>query len=484
MDRRFSYPKNTKHHLIGFFLLGTLFTWKFLLFISLPFVNTDGPWTLSKTFSFLNGYKDRSLFAHDYAGDIFKVSVFEYINAPFFLIYPENTYSIIFHNFLLILSCLALLFLIFWKKNKEPFLFFLSSVTLLTSTYTYGMRSEIYAMPWLLAIITLTNKEYQSKIHFKLIIIATLAAISSLLHPAAAIAATLIILYWLVEKNAPLPLYIILLLSGSILLFILSKGNLLSYIHLYAYSNELENHSLKLTLFPKYLIFSLGILPLATIAIKARPLFNTIFFISFIITFMSLGRSYYFQYLFPFLIIMIQQNIQNIHPLNILDKYYHKTLILISITFASVFTHLYPTVALLENPTYASAFREILKKVNHVQNKLDGREKIWVPSQLGMEVIQKENSRLFFPFYPTMAEKKIILQGNDVMLFYSQKDMEELLPKIVGNQITELETKQLLPKTKGIIRIGDFFKSRSDSIGLWEVHLQKDNRKNYQLQNY
>lgn len=453
------------------FIVSFLLVWKLLLFLNLPFVNGDGPWTLSKLFSFLNGQREISSFGHNYAGAVFKVHVFEYINAPFFYLYPNNTNSIIFHSFFMILVSIMLVFYIFWIKSKNTLLFFIVSAAILTSTYTFGMRVESYCMPLILTVISLTSPIDPPVVGYRFVIIIAICVLVSLMHPAAAITSGLCLMYWLVFHKAKWSIFVLGIIIGLFFLFVFSEGNLSSYIKLFSSSNELDNHTFTLFLLPKFLLQSLGVIPLIFIALRTNFRINSIAVILFIAVLLFFGRSYYFYYLFAFTILLIYLN----RPMIEADSINNKKFLRLSLflIFVSLITsHVYPSVIQVENPDYSIKFKQILSKTKDIQSNMNDKNLIWVPAQLGMEVIQKPNSRLYFNFYRKMAEKGITLKEGDVMLFLSENKLNQLIPELLDNDLEQVQITEIIPPTKGQLRIASLLRSRADSIGLWKVSIK------------
>ena len=91
-----------------------------------------------------------------------------------------------------------------------------------------------------------------------------------------------------------------------------------------------------------------------------------------------------------------------------------------------------------------------------------------------MEIIDQPNSRLCFHFYKTISGEKIKLYPGDSMLFYSKRRMGKILKKQVSNPQKQLLIDELIKPNPGYLRIGTFYRVRSDSIGLWKVSLKSE----------
>ena len=123
------------HWLIAIILLARIIT-----FISFPFLGLDGPWSLSQAFSYINGIKDSSVFAHDFLGNIFTVHFIDSIYAFWFNTMGMSTYSFIALEFTIItLTLFVWGYLAHLHKNKA---FFIQLLMLgyAISPYIYGFR--------------------------------------------------------------------------------------------------------------------------------------------------------------------------------------------------------------------------------------------------------------------------------------------------------------------------------------------------------
>src|SRR4029078_7645010 len=94
-------PMNKNKFRLYSLLLGLLLLLKLSLFIYFPMPNTDGPWSLSQTFSILNGHFFESTFAHSYMGFYNLPYMGCLLNVPFYFLFSNTSlqvYSIFLVN--------------------------------------------------------------------------------------------------------------------------------------------------------------------------------------------------------------------------------------------------------------------------------------------------------------------------------------------------------------------------------------------------
>ena len=111
-----------------FGIIIVLFFWKLLLFTNFPFVNSDGPWTLSHLFSLMIGDSNSSMFAHSFYGEAFRTHVLEILLFPLYSILPINTYTFIVINFFFIAFTITLIYFIFNRQKQGIQIFGLASL--------------------------------------------------------------------------------------------------------------------------------------------------------------------------------------------------------------------------------------------------------------------------------------------------------------------------------------------------------------------
>ncbi len=431
--------------------------------------NTDGPWTLSLVLSYLNHHYDYSLFAQSYDGPIFKWHVEQIVLSPFFKYITINRYSIfIFHLFIFLLNCF-LTGVIFKKTNTSNVYFFLMAGAQITSIYFYGLRIEPVLITLVLSMILmdLTIQNFQLKLVFQSI----LTSIIGLIHPVGGIVAilTMIILFII---NGSFNVRNILAYSFICLVCVLflSEFSLKEYILYYLKHNQGDDHSFNLNTIFKYFLFSPVFLSLIIILLKSdkKKLKSFLIILSFVLPLLFLGRSYYFVYLY----IPIVMIIANSECSKIKFKSFETGILMISILFGSVFTHFFPTYRIIENPEYSRTFNAALDYINDYGERVKS-DKIWTTSQLSMEIIDQENSRLFFRFYKNMDSDGITLINKDVVIF----EKAELKNDIIRNLspgIKEYRCVEIFPEVKGLVTLSSLFQSRGPGIGLWVLEVCND----------
>jgi hypothetical protein len=450
-----------------------LIVWKLVLFLIYPHVSTDGPWTLSHLFSFMRGDFNQSMFAHNFDGDIYKTYGLELILYPLYKVAGEiNTYKFIIISFLFISTSAFLIKKITLDQLKSKFLFLITVTGFLTSTYTFGLRSETYVIPFMLLMIFQAFEIYHEKIKvYRLIIIGFLGALIFLIHPASTIFTLLLIFYIWINRWISFKDFIWIVIAGIVSSFMISGFRLMDYINLFTGSNELEDHSFSLSHVVKYISFTPIVLMLIYLGVfKNKNILKILFLISYITLTCVFGRSYYFSYFIPFLLLFfVDMNEFKDPKFNAVTK-------LISfgfISFSLLVTHLFPTFQNLENPVLGSTYRSVLKKADEIGKSLDNNHRIWVTSQLGMEVIDQSNSRLHHHFYKTMSGEKIELEQGDVMLFKSKQKMMDRLNSQVNHSKENLIITSLIEPVKGHYKITRPFQERGSEMGLFKVMLKE-----------
>jgi len=452
-----------------FGIIIVLFCWKLLLFTNYPFVSSDGPWTLSHLFSLMIGDSNSSTFGHSFYGEVFRTHVLEMLLFPLYALFPINTYTFIVINFFFIAFTITLIYFIFNRQKQGVQIFGLMSVVFLSSTYTYGMRSENYIIPLILIVILLFNYDNLKSSLSTIFLISLFSAIAAFIHPMGGVVAIIIIISRIIDYNKYCKMVFLFLLFGVIASILVTWGEMQSYIALFIETRgSSDDHYFWSQGFLKYICFSIGIIPLLFLTIKRNTLKSIIMLIIAILVIANFGRSYYFHYLFVILVSVISNPISN-KKYNInLDKSF-KYFSMICILISLVFTHISPTFLSLENMDLGKEYRQILSRVDIIAKKHNPIHLLWVPSQFGMEVIDQKNARLHFKFYKTLAGEKIQLEPGDAMLFYSNGKMEETLKYQVANPRGNLSIEKLIDPSPSYLRIGTFYKQRADSLGLWRV---------------
>jgi len=444
--------------------------WKFVLELYYPFLNSDGPWILSHLFSFIRGDFHSSTFAHDFHGDIFKTHVQELLLFPFYYFLPTTTITFLFINYIFITLNVFLIFYTIKKSFNNSTINFLLPLAYLFSVYTYGFRSETYTLTFLLLILLVSKINIIVKTKYYSPIIAFLGSIASLIHPMGAILCSILIVLLLISKKQFLQQATTLLFLGLLFSYILTFGELASYINQYSNSYQSSDiHRWSPELFLKYLTFSIGFLPMIIISILVNPKRNIMIWIMALLIISYFGRSYYFSYIVLILLVMYMERSTN----EKFNKYHNKKfahpLSILFLCFAMFITHINPTIINIENTALGKNYRKVLKKVDLITKNIPDNCLIWVPPQFAMEVIDQSNSRMYFHFYKHMAGEKINLNINDVILFFSKSKMEDYLKRNILNPQNELQISNIISPFSGKLRIGSLYTKRNEDYGLWKV---------------
>jgi hypothetical protein len=421
----------------------------------------------------MRGDFNESTFAHNFDGDIYKTYGLELVLSPLYKLAGEiNTYKFVIISFLFISTSAFIIKKITLDQLKSKFLFMITIAGFLTSTYTFGLRSETYVIPFMLLIIYQVFEIYHQKTKvFRLLIIGLIGALIFLIHPASAIFTVLIVLYiwankWISHKH-----FIGIISIGVVSALVISGFRLLDYINLFTGSNELEDHSFSLSHVLKYISFTPIVIVLIYLGVfKNKNILKILFLISYIILTCVFGRSYYFSYLIPFLLLFfVDMNEFKDLKFNAVTKFISFGFI----SFSLLVTHLFPTFQNFENPVLGSTYRAILKRTNEIGEFIPKDHRIWVTSQLGMEVIDQPNSRLHHHFYKTMSGEEIELEEGDVMLFTSKQKMMDRLNSQVNHSKEDLIITSEIDPVKGHYKITRPFQERGSEIGLYKVTLRE-----------
>jgi len=453
---------------IGFFLF-----WKLSLDLYYPFLNSDGPWTLSHLFSFMRGDYQSSIFAHEYLGQSFKTHTLELLLIPFYYLFPTSTMTFLLINYTFILFNIFLIRSILKIRSNNYLTHLFFSLAYLFSIYTYSTRHETYIITILLLVIYASNVDNIIRSKYYLYLISFLGAFASLMHPMGAIITSMIVILLLVNRPQLFKNLAYTLILGLSFSYILSLGQLFFYIEYYNstyHGNDI--HEWSPLLFLKYLIFSIAFVPAFFILIFTNLRKYSIIFLLIVLTISYFGRSYYFSYLILFFLVIYQDG----RTPKSFDNLISKKSILYFISFfllVNIFiTHINPTIIVIENPNLGKSYRKVLSKVDEISESKIGEGLIWVPSQFAMEVIDQPNTRMYFSFYKSLTGKKVNLNTNDIMLFYSKSKLDDFLARNIANKKENLIINNLIPPFKGKLRIGSFYKSRNESYGLWKVSIE------------
>ena len=452
-----------------FGIIIVLFFWKLLLSINYPFVNSDGPWTLSHLFSLMIGDSNSSTFAHSFYGEAFRTHVLEILLFPLYAILPINTYTFIVVNFFFIAFTITLIYFIFNRQKQGVQFFGLTSLGFLSSIYTYGMRSENYIIPLILIIILLFNYDNLKSSLSTIFLISLFSAIAAFIHPMGGVVAIIIIISRLIDYDKYFKMVFLFLLFGVIASILVTWGEIQSYITLFLKSRgSSDDHYFWSLGFLKYIYFSIGIIPLIIISIRKKHVQSIIMLIISIIVISNFGRSYYFHYIFVILISIISNcTYKENFNFNFTRKF--KLFSGACILIGMLFTYISPTLIFIENIDLGKDYRKILSKVDIIAKRHNPNHLLWVPSQFGMEAIDQKNARLHYYFYKHTAGEKIQLGPGDAMLFYSNRKMDNILKYQVANLRGNLSIEKLIDPSPSYLRIGTFYKQRADSLGLWRV---------------
>jgi hypothetical protein len=271
------------------------------------------------------------------------------------------------------------------------------------------------------------------------------------------------ILFWISPRE-----FSMIVGVGLLSVLLLSGFRLLDYLALFTGSNELDDHSFSFSNFIKYISFTPIVLSLLFFSMTRKTfLVKGLFIIGFVALTCAFGRSYYFSYTIPFILLFFA-DVEKIRL-----NFYLRSISLLFIGYGLYITHVFPTIQNIENPKLSYSYRTLLIEVDKMGKTIDQENKIWVSSQLGMEIIDQANSRLHHHFYKTMSGEKIELEQGDVMLFKSKQKMMDRLNSQVNHSKENLIITSLIEPVKGHYKITRPFQERGSEMGLFKVMLKE-----------
>ncbi len=461
------FHKNKEFYflIIAFFILIIKYG---LQYIS-PFTNTDGPWTLSPAISYLNGNYNASTFSHDYLGEVFTVHVFQVISAPFFYFFGVSTNSLFAFNLVLIFISSVIIYCLVKSSKSGLLKFLVFTFVIILNMYLLNFRVETIGVLFGLLIILIQQRIIRKNI--RLVLFAIILGCSGLIHPIMGVGNGLLALYILIKNLYKLRDYFFLFIGTIVCLFVFSEGNILSFLsNVYGNSIEVANHTFSITLIFKYIFYNPILLFIFYIIYKNYKL--DIFYIILAIIILSFfGRSYYFSYLIPIAILIIINEDRKIVLYSV-----EKMILIILVLIGFFWSYILPFGVYVENPKYGNTMRMILNKSKLILNEMDKSGYLWVPSQIGMEVMDNKNSRMYFHSYKTISTEKINLGEGDKLLIYELSDLKNIY-KNLGPSKEELLIEEIIKPVKGKLKMSELFKKRSDSIGLWSIQLKRKQEK-------
>ncbi len=444
-----------------------LLAWKAALLRIMPLVYLDTPWSIGPAFSMMRG----DLLGVDFA--TYHLTFNQYPWLYFAL--AAGWYSIVgtgilaTHGFFFALIGLQLVVImhILRSRGADVTTSTLIVAAWMTTTYTYSFRFEGVGVTVLLLLVARIHSRTQTG-RYRDPLIAMLAAAAILTHPVPAVLSCAIVAWWLIAQRGG---WGDLVFHASIILFatgILYLPLVLLDVHrwlsimLFDGLHHTEGMSAQFLL--KYIARSPMIAVLLLIALtgtlRQRLWGELIPMLLLVLALSLIVRSNYFHYIPP--ILLAGSWLQ--HPSRL------PRLVAACMIIASpIITHYLPMFWIVEHPAYARTLRDVIRVTDSVgRDARPGR--IYATPQIVLELADRPGSRLMYAEFPARAGHAPVLDSGDVILFHTPGAVRDLVAYFPTDQIGPITT--LVPPVKGL-RTYPYDRSnrRSDSLGLWMVHV-------------
>lgn len=452
------------------FLLVVLLILKLSLFIYFPMPNPDGPWSLSHTFSIINGHFFESSFAHAYMGFYNLPYMGSLLSSPFYMLFTGTSwliYSIFILNICWIIITLFLSYRMLKDRGDNGTTFFIFSTAFVLSTYTYSLRPEIFLLPFIFLLQYLLEK-YTYNIH-QAWLISFLSAVIGLSHPVGGFYAVFFLVIFCIDNSLGFRKLIPLLL-GTGLFVILMYGPVVIYnfnlwqLNFIQRGFENDTRHIDLSYPIKFYTYSLPFFVVTVFYIINAPPKNRLkeigYLLCCIFLLMLFMRSYYFPYLFHFVFWRLCKN-----RISLTSKA-AKIIYFVAALSGFSICYLIPFYQYFENRYYRDTFMHTLEYAKStVQN--NSSKHVWVPSIMAMSVIDQPNARMYIPYAEQLSGERSFIDSNTIYLVPYKNDVFNVLKYSIDVK-DSFFVKNIIPPVKGLKRIG-FMSSRTDSLGLWMI---------------
>lgn len=452
-------------------IIGFVLIIKYISFLVYPYLGVDGPWSLSSVYSYINGVKDRSVFAHDFLDNVFTVHIIDFFYTIWFKIFGLNTYSFISFGFVVILFTIILWGYIATKLKEYNFLFYLLMFAYVVSPYVYGFRPEN------LIILTISGAIFLLVINInqnlKALLISILCVFSGLIHHIGGLICLIIFGYYYLIENKNYFNFIKFTVFGILFSFILTNGEIFNYLLLpFKFKSEVDNHLSSLNFYNviKYFIYS-GPIPVLIIFLFRKALFrkDIIFLIFLTLLFSFLGRSYYVSYIYVvilFLLVIRKTHFNNfVKP----SKIKINSIFTLITLYSFIFLFLIPVFLIFSSPSTNKTWRTIISSMKNEKSSWEVDKKYFVPAQLTLEVASEQNARLLYPF---MLRNEGIQNTENIVIYINKKEQLKWIEKNFLTKNKKMIIEEVVKKQNGNIMISSIYKfkiKRTEPIGLWKI---------------
>ena len=458
-------------------LLGTvtiLLLLKIILWIIFPDAGNDGPIYLSHTFSVLNGTPFLNNFLSEYIHVFNFPYLFGFINAPFYFIFSGTMfqgYSIFIWNILWIILFLYGSYILLKKSDKAILNIFFISLAFLVNTYTYSVRSEIFILPFFVLLQFQYEEAFiKGKPLFIYLAVPLTITVIGLMHPVAGLLACIFTLLFAIDKQIKFwkiagmflicGCFIVIFYLPVILIDVQSwKDNFLQVGYL-----QREHSVTDLAPLFKYISYNpLLFFLFFLVFVNSKNLYREIlYWVFFGIVICYFHQSYYYQYLFAFLVWRIKET----GSLNYTGWIWKLAAFFFVYGFSIVY--ILPFFQFTENQSYVQTYKNIEQYLVTNVAKFP-QKKIWVPGDAAMPVLDKANVRLHWE-YVLDYKKTMNKVDTSSVFFITHLNQAAYIKQYAFEPGVHLSMQQILAPVKGLITISPGF-VRSDSLGLWQINV-------------
>jgi hypothetical protein len=314
-------------------------------------------------------------------------------------------------------------------------------------------------------------------LRLRVITATALLVLTGILHPVGGLFGGLIFFFVCVTKiRLSIREWLLASLTGVLVAYLLSEGDpvglILGYTRVPSESGNRLN-GLNFELLVKFFVLGSPVPFIVAFVHSWRNWREVAFAIFCIFLFTILGRSYYLLYSFMLALAISVGVPLAEESIRRRAKYMLGRRLLITVLTVTAVPYLFLPLA----------FRVASASANHqwrsIITAMDVEEKHWssdslyyVPSQLGMEVVDNPKARLLYGFLRHNEGMKDV--ANRVFYVYNLKQRELILQNFSTNCKYEVVRTIVEPKA-GEIRLSSIYKFnviRGDSIGLWKIAFQ------------
>lgn len=450
------------------FIIGFAILIKIVALFNNPVLGGDGPWAMSQVFSYVNGFTDRSVFAHDFLGKIFTVHFVDFLQSRWFKVFEISTYSFIGYQFLIIICSFSLWLYIIKNHFKESILIYFLMFGYFISPYLYGFRPENFVILVQLCFLAVLFSTIRNSV--KLVVISFLCVLTGLIHHVGGLITVVISIYYFVFVLKDYKTFSLFTVLCILISALVTRGEIINYLLLATkYKSEVGNHltGIDFKHFFKYLIYA-GPIPIIILFIF-RKIFSKsdwVFVMIFIIILSILGRSYYIVYIYvSLLFLLILRNKLNVIRFSKIDK----PLVYLGIAYSFLFLFTAPLVLNLMSSAPNSNWRKLISQIKNEKISWNASTKYYVPSQLSLEVVDQSNARLIYPF---MLHNDGIQDVKSKVFYIYKKEQLRWIKKNFNTSNKTIDIQELIPETEGHYMISSLYKLkkiRSTPFGLWKI---------------